>query len=222
MESASVSVSTTRTRVPTAWRQLLGYNILWATALAVGGYALGHWIGSKIGAHLASSSLTDQDDVAIFMGMLFAIIGWIGGLGFLSYPLGRIIGRPSTLREREERGAWRYFSLCTDHKVVAVQYLVAVLFFFFVAGLNAMFIRGELTSDNATFIQAGNYLTLVGLHGTMMLMMMSAAILGPLGNYLVPLMIGSRRMAFPRVEALTFWLTPLADQARAGIDAYIV
>ena len=65
-----------------------------------------------------------------------------------------------------------------------------MLFFFFVAGLNAMFIRGELTSDNATFIQAGNYLTLVGLHGTMMLMMMSAGVLGPLGNYLVPMMIG--------------------------------
>src|SRR5665213_2323746 len=246
MESASVSVSTTRTRVPTAARQLLGPNLLWAIALGIGGYALGHWVGSKIGAHLASSSSTDQDDVAIFMGMLFAIIGWIGGLGFLGYPLGRITGRPSTLREREERGALRYFSLCTDHKVVAIQYLVAVLFFFFVAGLNAMFIRGELTSDNATFIQAGNYLTLVGLHGTMMLMMMSAAILGPLGNYLVPLMIGSRRMAFPRIESLTMWLTvlagfvllsaillggfptgwtgyaPLADQARAGIDAYIV
>ena len=59
-----------------------------------------------------------------------------------------------------------------------------MLFFFFVAGFNAMFIRSELTSANATLIPAGNYLTLVGLHGTMMLMMMSAGVLGPLGNYL--------------------------------------
>ena len=167
-------------------------------------------------------------------------------LGFFNYPLGRLAGRPATLREREEHGAWRYLRLCTDHKVVAIQYLVAVLFFFFVAGLNAMFIRTELTSSNATLIPAGNYLTLVGLHGTMMLMMMSVGVLGPLGNYLVPLMIGSRRMAFPRIESLTMWLTvlagfvllsaillggfptgwtgyaTLADQARAGIDAYIV
>jgi cytochrome c oxidase subunit I len=109
-----------------------------------------------------------------------------------------------------------------------------------------MLIRGELTSANATFIPPGNYLTLVGLHGTMMLMMMSAGVIGPLGNYLIPLMIGARRMAFPRVEALTLWLTvlagfvllsaimlggfptgwtgyaPLADEARGGIDAYIV
>jgi cytochrome c oxidase subunit 1 len=129
---------------------------------------------------------------------------------------------------------------------VALQYFVAVIFFFFVGGLNAMLIRGELTSSNATFIQAGNYLTLVSLHGTMMLMMMSAAVLGAFGNYLVPLMIGARRMAFPRVESLTLWLTalagcilltaiflggfptgwtgyaPLSDQARAGMDAYIV
>src|SRR5437870_4451347 len=79
----------------------------------------------------------------------------------------------------------------------------------------------------------------------MMIMMTSAFILGPFGNYFVPLMIGARRMAFPRVEALTFWLTPLAglvlmsaiawngfptgwtgyaplaDEARAGMDAYI-
>jgi cytochrome c oxidase subunit 1 len=78
--------------------------------------------------------------------MIFAIIGWMIGLGFFNYPLARMLGRPATLREREEHGAWRYFRLCTDHKVVAIQYLVAVLFFFFVAGLNAMFIRTELTS----------------------------------------------------------------------------
>jgi cytochrome c oxidase subunit I len=246
MESASVSVTSQTTRTPSGWRQALGPNILWAVALSIGGYALGYWLGSKIGAHSAAQSGTDQDDVAIFLGLLLATIGWIAGLGFLGYPLGRILGRPSTLREREEHGVWRYFSLCTDHKVVAVQYLVAVLFFFFVAGLNAMFIRGELTSANATFIQAGNYLTLVGLHGTMMLMMMSAAVLGPLGNYLVPIMIGARRMAFPRIESLTMWLTvlagfvllsaillggfptgwtgyaPLADEARAGIDCYVV
>ncbi|MGD1050940.1 MAG: cbb3-type cytochrome c oxidase subunit I [Solirubrobacteraceae bacterium] len=246
MESASLSVSQSRIQTPSAARQLLGFNVIWAVALAIGGYALGHWLGSHIGANSAAQTETDQDDVAILMGLGLSIVGWMAGLGFFNYPLGRIMGRPATLREREEHGAWRYFRLCTDHKVVAIQYLVAVLFFFFVAGLNAMFIRTELTSANATLIPAGNYLTLVGLHGTMMLMMMSAGVLGPLGNYLVPLMIGARRMAFPRIESLTMWLTvlagfvllsatllggfptgwtgyaPLADQARGGIDAYIV
>ncbi len=167
------------------------------------------------------------------------------GLGFFNYPVGRMMGRPATLREREEHGPWRYFRLCTDHKVVAIQYFVAVLFFFGVGGVNAMLIRGELTSPNATFVPAGNYLTLVSLHGTMMIMMMSAAVLGVFGNYLLPLMIGARRMAFPRIESLTLWLTvlagfvlmsavflggfptgwtgyaPLSIQARSGMDAYI-
>jgi cytochrome c oxidase subunit 1 len=227
-------------------RQLLGTNVLWGIVLGALGYAVGHWIGNRLASNVVAQVSSDQNDVAIFLGLLLSIFGFLGGLGFYNYPLSRIAGHPATLREREEIGWGRYFRLCTDHKVVGIQYLVAVLFFFFVAGLNAMFIRGELTSDNATLINSGNYLTLVGLHGTMMLMMMSAGVLGPLGNYLVPLMIGARRMAFPRVEALTLWITvlagvillsaimlggfptgwtgyaPLADQARGGIDAYLV
>jgi cytochrome c oxidase subunit I len=247
MEAAAIPPGAGATPAP-AWRRLFGFGLLWAIVGAVVGYAVGHWIGTKIGSHVDAQTVTDQDDVAIFIGLLFAILGWIGGLGFFNYPLRRIMGHPPSLEEREGEGegAWRYYRLCTDHKVVGIQYFVAVLFFFFVAGLNAMFIRGELTSSNATFIQSGNYLTLVGLHGTMMLMMMSAGVLGPLGNYFVPLMIGARRMAFPRIEALTLWLTvlagfvllsaiflggfptgwtgyaPLADQARGGIDAYLV
>jgi cytochrome c oxidase subunit 1 len=225
--------------------QVLGFNILWGIVGGIVGYIVGHWLGAKIGNNVVAQTGTDQDDVAIFLGMLLGTIGYLIGLGFFSYPLWRMLGRPATLREREEHGLWRYWRLCTDHKVVGIQYLVAVLFFFFVAGFNAMMIRGELTSDNATLIDSGNYLTLVGLHGTMMLMMMSAGVLGPLGNYLIPLMIGARRMAFPRIEALTLWLTvlagvvllsaivlggfptgwtgyaPLSDQARSGIDAYL-
>jgi cytochrome c oxidase subunit 1 len=190
--------------------QALGFNILWGIVGGIVGYIVGHWIGAKIGNNVVAQTGTDQDDVAIFLGMLLGTIGWLIGLGFFSYPLGRMLGRPPTLREREEHGLWRYWRLCTDHKVVGIQYLVAVLFFFFVAGFNAMMIRSELTSDNATLIDSGHYLTLVGLHGTMMLVMMSAGVLGPLGNYLIPLMIGARRMAFPRIEALTLWLTVLA------------
>ena len=92
---------------------------------------------------------------------------------------------------------------------------------------------------------ANQYLTLVGMHGTMMMGMMTSGILGPFANWLVPLMIGSRRMAFPRIESFTFWLLmaagvilittiffggfqtgwtgyqPLGDQGTAGYDAYI-
>ncbi len=82
--------------------------------------------------------------------------------------------------------------------------------FFLTGGLFAMAIRTELLSPSYHLLSPNAYLMVVGEHGTMMMMMMSSVILGPFGNYLVPLMIGSKRVAFPRLEALSFWLTPIA------------
>ncbi|MGZ4269045.1 MAG: hypothetical protein ACXVSX_07520, partial [Solirubrobacteraceae bacterium] len=158
------------------WRSLLGFNALTALVLGLAGYALGHWIGSRIASGMDSQTTTDQNDVAILMGFVLAVLGWLAGLGFLNYPLSRMRGRPPALREKEEEGPGRYFRLCTDHKVVGLQYFVTVLLFFLIAGLNAMFIRAELMTPNESLWNAGQYLSLVGLHGTMMLMMMSAAV----------------------------------------------
>jgi cytochrome c oxidase subunit 1 len=229
----------------TTRRRLIGFNALSGLALGIGGYFFGHWVGTRITIGMDSQLATDQNDVAIFMGYVFALLGWLIGLGFFNYPLSRVIGRPPSLREKEEEGPGRYFRLCTDHKVVGLQYFVTVLLFFLIAGLNAMFIRAELLTPHERLWNANQYLSLVSLHGTMMLMMMSAAVLGPFGNYLVPIMIGARRMAFPRLESLSFWLVPpaglillsavafggfptgwtgyapLANEARGGMDAYL-
>ena len=181
-----------------------------ALALGAGGWFLGAYIGGQIAVGNDYLLGTDQNDVGILLGYLFGLIGWLGGLGFFNYPVSRLLGRPATVREKETGGAARYFTLCTDHKVVGIQYFFGVGIFFFIGGLNAMLMRTELLRPVEKAWPAGQYLTLVSLHGTMMIMMTSAFILGPFGNYFVPLMIGARRMAFPRIEALTFWLTPLA------------
>src|SRR5437588_797828 len=224
----------------------MGFNMLTGLALGIGGWFLGGWIGGQIAVGHDYLQGTDQNDVGIYMGYLFAVIGWLVGLGFANYPIGRLLGRPPTLRQHE-LGSWtRYFRLCTDHKVVGIQYLFGVGIFFFIGGLNAMLMRTELLRPVEKPWPAGQYLTLVSLHGTMMIMMTSAFILGPFGNYLVPIMIGARRMAFPRLESLTFWLVPaaglilmsaiafggiatgwtgyapLADEGRAGMDAYVM
>jgi cytochrome c oxidase subunit I len=241
MDSASELDVLTGRHLP----RLIGFNVFTAVVLGIGGFFLGTWIGDQIAAGKAYLIGSDQNDLAIFVGFLFASLGWLAGLGFFNYPGLRLLGRPASLPHEEAAGAGRFFRLSTDHKVIGIQYFFGVGAFFFIGGLNAMLIRTELLTPNEKAWPAGQYLSLVGLHGTMMIMMTSAFILGPFGNYFVPLMIGARRMAFPRIEAFTFWLTPLAglvlmsaiawngfptgwtgyaplaDQARSGMDAYI-
>src|SRR3977135_4577317 len=84
--------------------------------------------------------------------------------------------------------------------------LIGIGLFFSIGGLNAMLIRTELLHTTPTVVGPNQYLSLVGMHGTMMMGMMTSGIIGPFANYFVPIMIGARRMAFPRIEALTFWL----------------
>src|SRR5579859_6016203 len=225
--------------------RVIGFNVFTAVVLGIGGFFLGTWIGDQIAAGKPYLIGSDQNDLAIFVGFLFASLGWLAGLGFFNYPVSRLFGRAASLPHEEAAGAGRFFRLSTDHKVIGIQYFFGVGAFFFIGGLNSMLILTELLTPNEKAWPAGQYISLVGLHGTMMIMMTSAFILGPFGNYLVPLMIGARRMAFPRIEALTFWLTPLAglvlmsaiawngfptgwtgyaplaDQARSGMDAYI-
>jgi cytochrome c oxidase subunit 1 len=228
-------------------RRLLGYNLLTAVVLGIVGFYLGWWLGHQVtGASLAYFDDTGQNDIALFVAYLTGVVGFLFGLGFMSYPIQRLLGKPPSLREKETAGAGRYFTLCTDHKVVGMQYLIGIGVFIFIGGLNAMLIRFELLSPTKESFNANNYLTLVGLHGTMMMGMMTSGILGPFANYLLPIMIGARRMAFPRIEALTFWLlmlagvilmttigyggfptgwtgyAPLSDQANMGMDSYIV
>ncbi len=109
-----------------------------------------------------------------------------------------------------DTGLARYFRFTLDHKVVGIQYLVGMIIYFCTAGLFAMAIRTELLSPTYHVFSSQAYVEIVGEHGTMMMMLMTSVILGPFGNYLVPLMIGSKRVAFPRIEALSFWITPAA------------
>jgi len=229
------------------WRRVFGFNLLTAVILGVAGYYLGWFIGHQVngGKSFEYQKATDENDVALLLGYVFGVIGFLIGLGFANYPFSRLLGRPASLREKESEGIGRYFGLCTDHKVVGLQYLVGIGVFFFVGGLNAMLIRTELLHPVPTFVGPNQYLSLVGMHGTMMMGMMTSGILGPFANYFVPIMIGARRMAFPRIEALTFWLLmaagfilvstiffggfptgwtgyePLNDQAVMGMDSYI-
>ena len=175
------------------WRQLMGFNMLTGIVLGIAGWFIGYVIGDHIhGANLVYySTEAGQNDVAIMLGYLFGVIGFLVGLGFANYPFRRMLGHPPSRAEREaeDHGLVRYFSLSTDHKVVAKQYMVGIGLFFFVGGLNAMLIRTELLQPNVHVFGANQYLTLVGLHGSMMMGIMTSGILGQFANWLVPVMI---------------------------------
>jgi cytochrome c oxidase subunit 1 len=227
-------------------RRLIGFNLLTAVVLGIVGFYVGWWLGHLVKAEsLEYFEDTGQNDIALFVAYFTGVVGFLVGLGFANYPVQRLLGKPPSLREKETEGAGRYLGLCTDHKVVGIQYLIGIGAFIFIGGLNAMLIRFELLRPTHLAWNGNNYLTLVSLHGTMMMGMMTSGILGPFANYFVPLMIGARRMAFPRIEALTFWLlmaagtilmtalafggfptgwtgyAPLSEQSNMGMDAYI-
>ncbi|MEM9214114.1 MAG: cytochrome c oxidase subunit I [Cyanobacteria bacterium P01_F01_bin.150] len=103
----------------------------------------------------------------------------------------------------------RFFSFSTDHKVIGIQYIVTAFFFFLIGGLLAMVMRGELITPESDLVDRTVYNGLFTMHGTIMLFMWTFPMLSGLANYLVPLMIGARDMAFPRLNAVAFWLVPI-------------
>jgi cytochrome c oxidase subunit I len=237
---------------PTLARRLNEWGLLLAVIGAVIGFIVGYFIGNLAIANSFNEDNSLGSDPGILLGYALSAVGFLAGMGFLNYPIGRLLGakRPSeednAYMHGEGGGLGRYFRMTTDHKVIGLQYLVMILAFLFIGGLGAMFIRTELLTPVPSVANAQSYLTLVGLHSTLMIFMASAAIIGPFGNYFVPIMIGTRNMAFPRLEALTFWLlppaglillstvflggfttgwtgyAPLADQNVLGMDSYLM
>ena len=105
---------------------------------------------------------------------------------------------------------WRtYFSFSTDHKVIGIQYIVTAFIFFLFGGLLAMVMRGELITPESDLVNRTVYNGLFTMHGTIMLFMWTFPMLNGLANYLVPLQIGARDMAFPRLNAAAFWMVPV-------------
>lgn len=208
-------------------------------------------IGAVIGGVLVSRLVENNNDatlVAIYTGwVLFFFIGIGAFNGVWKWGLDR---RDATIEEDyqmagKDQGRWRYFRYTTDHKVVGMQYLVTVLILFFFGSMGAFMIRLEQSMPGAIFFTPSTYNTIVGMHGILMIVSTIIMVSGPFGNFILPIMIGARDMAFPRLNALSYWLlfaaipiflstlfvggfptgwtgyAPLADQSLTpGMDAY--
>jgi cytochrome c oxidase subunit 1 len=94
-----------------------------------------------------------------------------------------------------------------DHKKIGLMYLVYALLFLVVAGFEAVLMRIQLAVPNNHFVSPQVFNRLFTMHGTTMVFFVGIPILFGFGNYLIPLMIGARDMAFPRLNAFSFWLS---------------
>jgi len=93
-----------------------------------------------------------------------------------------------------------------DHKRLGIMYIASALFFFAVAGVLAALMRIQLAFPNGTFLPPEVFNRLFTMHGTSMVFLVGMPFFAGLANYLVPLMIGARDMAFPRLNAFGYWM----------------
>jgi len=93
-----------------------------------------------------------------------------------------------------------------DHKQIGIMYLIGTLIYFVIGGLEALMIRTQLAKPGSELLSPEMYNQLFTMHGTTMIFFVVMPFLIGVGVYLVPLMIGARDMAFPRLNALSFWL----------------
>ena len=107
--------------------------------------------------------------------------------------------------EREARG-WTSWITTTDHKRIGIMYLVTTFVFFCLGGTEALLMRLQLGAPQNTLVNPQTYNQLFTMHGTTMIFLFVVPVWAGLANYFVPLMIGARDMAFPRLNALSYWL----------------
>src|SRR3984885_10294648 len=96
-----------------------------------------------------------------------------------------------------------------DHKRIGILYIWTSRIFFAAGGVLALLLREQLATPDEQFLTKNSYNQAITIHGPTMIFLVVVPILAGFGNYLVPLMIGARDMAFPRLNALSYWLYAL-------------
>ena len=116
--------------------------------------------------------------------------------------------RPAPLNEQGRLGSKAWMMLTTtDHKQLGIMYLIMSFSFFLIGGLMALLIRLELFQPGLQFLSNEQFNQLFTMHGTIMLLLYGSPMVFGFANYVMPLQIGAPDVAFPRLNALGFWLT---------------
>lgn len=156
-------------------------------------------------------------------GGLVGVIGFVIGSGVMDDWFKRARGISTPDHHEDEPGWQKYFRASLDHKVIGVQYTVTALLLISIGGLFALIFRTELSSSGMNILTLDSFNTIMSLHGIIMVVSILLGIAG-LMNYLVPIMVGAEDMAFPRLNAFSFWIVPpaaillLSSMALGGFD----
>lgn len=110
------------------------------------------------------------------------------------------------LRRPVETTGWRSWAFTVDHKKIGIMYGVTAMVFFVVGGLEAWLIRLQLASPDGTVLSADKYNQMFTMHATTMVFLFVMPMAAAFANYMIPLQIGARDVAFPRLNALSFWV----------------
>jgi len=109
-----------------------------------------------------------------------------------------------------QRGKVASWLVTVDHKRIGILYIGTAGLFFAISGFLALLIRTQLTNPDNTLITGNSYNEVVTMHGTGMVFFVMVPVLAGLANFIVPLQIGAQDMAFPRLNALSYWLYAFA------------
>jgi cytochrome c oxidase subunit I len=197
----------------TVRRLLLGPGLLRGAWMFVlfGGIGFGIVVGIRWAAGWYPLLLTEP--IVLVSALVAAPIGFLAGIGAFDYWIYYALGGPTRAEDHSGHGAksWRdYFRVNTDHKVIGVQYLVTTIFFFLTGGMLALLVRAELAKPGIQYVDQQTYNGLFSVHAALMIFLFIIPAFAGLANYVVPLMLGAADMAFPRLNALSFWLLPIA------------
>jgi cytochrome c oxidase subunit I len=120
----------------------------------------------------------------------------------------RIAARPEIVTRgvRDRPRGWLAWLTTTDHKRIGILYMASAFVFFCLGGVEALLMRTQLAHAENTIVAPRTYDGLVTMHGTTMIFLFAVPVIAGFANYVIPLMIGARDMAFPRLNALSYWL----------------